>query len=170
MLLWAQPSFAQGPSAPVNSDIIIGPCDGSTDLTSKINAALSSLSGTGGAITFQAGKCVINSTITYSYPSTQKFSVTFAGAGKNATYLYWPSVDGMVITVAHASQTIRFRELRLITGTTGKTGVKIIQTFYASDVEQYDFRDMYFAGVDESTTNVDYWAYIIKIQNWPDFD
>src|SRR5208337_4732208 len=152
------------------SNIIIGPCDGSTDLTSKINAALSGLSGTGGAITFQAGKCVINSTITYSYPSTQKFSVTFAGAGMNATYLYWPSVDGMVLTAAYASQTVHFRDLGIITGTTAKTGIKLIQTVYESDVEQSDFTNVYFAGADEPTTNADYWAYGIYIQNWSDFN
>lgn len=121
---------------------------GQDDNTQALNAALASLSGTGGRIYFPPGKYLFSSTIDYTFAGNV-FSVTIEGAGMDATVLYWPSTNGIVFTLDQPGQTFHFKNLTFATGAAGTAlGLQVSQSSQLGEVGQNEIIGCSFRGLD----------------------
>jgi hypothetical protein len=142
---------------PLNICWFGAPLNSTSDSTAALNNALAALPAAGGTIYFPAGQFTFASEISYSISAAQSpFSLCFVGDGADASILYWPSTNGILITAQLATHSVHFRDMTIATGQSCKyTGVQINQTDYAYPVLASDFFRMTFRGL---STLAEYWA------------
>ena len=149
--------------APVGDTTIvdIGPCDGKTDLSERINLALQTLPPNGGKLHFQAGKCLIASSIEFAYPHSQPFSLTIEGDGQDVTRLYTPTqgIDLLSLSMANYRHSFHVSKLSFSCGVS-RCGAALIvnQSQQEGPFAQNDLREVTFAGEDGGQKD-DYWTF-----------
>ena len=145
-----------------------GAGDNSTDNSTALSGALSSLSSTGGCIGFSGGIYKFNSAVSYTYPSTGFYNVTLSGSGPGSTQLLWPSTNGISFSLPLATQSFVVKNLAFITGSTNHTALNITDSIHQANVTQSSVENVTFAGQDLNGLNNDYWGYGVNIVNLSD--
>ena len=89
------------------------------DDTSAVQAAVNYLISqpTAGIVYFPRGTYWLGSSITATFTDNRYASIGFVGEGSEAALLFWPSSNGIAITLHHPNQSFRVRDLTLMTGT-----------------------------------------------------
>lgn len=146
---------------------VIGPCDGTTDLTSAFNAAVAALPSNGGHITFAAGKCRFNSPLTVSYP-TANYALTVSGQGEDETQLYWPSTGGGLTLYAAGPQSVfNLHDFSIVTDAAGGgTGLSLnnLQPVPLYCCGQSVLKDVAIRGTTQLGNN--YWTVGLENTGW----
>lgn len=93
--------------------------NGSTDDTAAIQAAINSLSSTGGTVYLPAGTYKVSSTLSWSYNN-----ITLAGAGKGATTISTYIASSDIISISAAARG-GVRDLAILANTTQTSGAGI---------------------------------------------
>ncbi len=134
--------------------------DGSTDNATAFANAFAALPTGGGTIYFPAGKYRINSTVSCSLPN-RMFCLRIAGAGTDATILYWPTTDGLAVTWNNQENSFQMQDLAMTTGATGtKAALSLANTtVYGGfqEATQNTIRNVTFQG-DTGTDSTKYWS------------
>ena len=100
-------------------------CDGVTDDASAIQAAIASISTTGGTVNFPPSKCRVNSAITVSISAGK--SIKLMGAGSGASIVYFPSSHGFTVTYGSEFSSFNVEGLTLTTGAAGSYNAITLQ-------------------------------------------
>lgn len=124
--------------------------------------ALKDLSGTGGCIQFGPGEYKFTSRLDYTFPSSAPFSVSFYGAGQDATILYWASGSGIYYSLSSPRHTFHFSSLSFSTGGQGSsTAVYAQNSVLEGNFGQNSFDHVTFRGDDgtDAAPGFEYWGF-----------
>ena len=130
-----------------------------------VNNAIESLPATGGAIYFPPGIGILNATITFNYPA-RNFSLTFIGAGADASIVQFNGCNGFAMTGNSSLNYIHFANLAITTNnSTGTyTGVRLTNLVQGGYLGSSDFNSVIFRGSDNAFSN--YWVTCIAVAGW----
>jgi Pectate lyase superfamily protein/Right handed beta helix region len=130
-----------------------------------VNNAIASLPVTGGAIYFPPGIGILNATITFNYPA-RNFSLTFIGAGADASIVQFNGCNGFAMTGNSNLNYIHFANLAITTdNSTGTyTGVRLTNLVQGGYLGSSDFNSVNFRGSDNAFGN--YWVTCIAVAGW----
>jgi len=113
--------------------------DGTTDNTTALTNALASLTGTGGVIYFPPGKYYFSSAISYTFPTTDPWSVKIAGAGADVSILQWGATNGLTFNASNPHHTVHVEDLTFCTTAANQgTAITINQSHQLGAIEQND--------------------------------
>lgn len=148
-----------------------GICDGSTNNTPALTAALNALPSAGGTIYFPRGQCNFNTALNYTLPN-RAFTVNITAEGPNATNLYFPNAtDGLIFTWSNALNFVNISKLSVTTNVVGGIGIGYINS---NSALYTGFHLPAFSTI--SNVNIRgngstaYWATAIKVQAMPYVD
>lgn len=99
----------------LNLEVFGGVPDGVSDNAPALDAALAALPPGGGCIYSPRGKRLFSRPITYAF-GTPNQSITITGDGQNNTEWFWPSSDGLILTMKDATTTFHARDMAFTTG------------------------------------------------------
>ena len=141
--------------------------DGVTDNTTAFNNALASLSNTGGVIYFPPGKYFFSSAITYTYPSTDLFSIRIQGAGADISILQWGATNGVTFNLSTPHHTVHIQDLTFsTTGINQGTAITLNQSYQLGALEQNDIERCTFRSATFEAggySNGPYWTNCVLI-------
>ena len=143
--------------------------DGVTNNYTAVTNAIAALSATGGALYFPPGVGIISSTITITYPASGYYSVSFIGAGADATTLQFNGCNGIVINAQDRSQSVSFVDFTATTNAAGTyNGITVNQTSLLGAYAQNDFTRVNLRGNNNALTT--YWSTAIKVVGMSNFN
>lgn len=124
---------------------------GAADSAAAFNSALAAST----VVQFPAGKFKFLSQVSYSVTGTPG-SVTITGVGADNTILFWPSGNGLVLSLTNAKQSFHIRDLTFSSGAApGGTGLSVSSTTNGV-LTQNDIINTTFRGDDFGASN--YWT------------
>lgn len=135
------------------------------DNRAALAAALNAIWGSGGCVSFPAGRFTFASNFKFVLPNGSA-SITLTGAGADVTQLYWPTGGGLTIDYVGAENSVHLRNMALTTGSVGVgSAVLLNQTkgnVGVADNALSDFFDITIRGADGYSQN-DYWDRAVEI-------
>jgi hypothetical protein len=140
---------------------------GASDFSVLLNRALLvvttlSASKSGIAIAFPAQTMTFASKITWTYPAGTPFSLTFTGAGSDASVLNWASTDGMQFNLLVPGHSIHMLDMTISTDAVGtQTGIYVHQATALGVYDASDFTRVTWRGSSMSATAG--WAVAAKL-------
>lgn len=156
----SNPTFAFVPT-------LLGPCDGSTDLTSTLNAAFAALPTNGGEIDLQAGNCHFASSVALTWPASTNFVLKLRGQGQGATSLSFgggASGNGLIFNLSYPGHAYDVQGMSFLSSVANAgTGFFVHQTFQEGDYVNSVIRDVTFVGADGGGAT-DYWTQALLIE------
>jgi hypothetical protein len=140
---------------------------GASDFSVLLNRALLvvttlSASKSGMTIAFPAQTMTFQSKITWTYPAGTPFSLTFTGAGSDASVLNWSSTDGMQFNLLVPGHSIHMLDMTISTDAVGtQTGIYVHQATALGVYDASDFTRVTWRGSSMSATAG--WAVAAKL-------